>query len=30
MPVFQEIFAGNLSAEEGVKKAQEEGNAAMA
>ncbi|MDO5644255.1 MAG: sugar ABC transporter substrate-binding protein [Dermabacter sp.] len=30
MPIFQEIFAGNISAEEGVRKAQEEGNAAMA
>lgn len=30
MPVFQEVMAGNLPAAEGVKKAQEEGNAAMA
>lgn len=30
MPVFQEIFAGNAKPAEGVKKAQEEGNAAMA
>lgn len=30
IPIFQEIFAGNISAADGVKKAQEEGNAAMA
>lgn len=29
MPIFQEIFAGNISAKDGVKKAQDEGNAAM-
>lgn len=30
MPIFQEIFIGRLSAEEGIPQAQEEGNAAMA
>ena len=30
MPVFQEVFIGRLTAEEGVPQAQEEGNAAMA
>ena len=30
MPIFQEVFIGRLSAEEGIPQAQEEGNAAMA
>ena len=30
MPVFQEVFIGRLTAEEGIPQAQEEGNAAMA
>ena len=30
MPIFQEVFIGRLTAEEGIPQAQEEGNAAMA
>ena len=30
LPLFQEVFIGRLSAEEGIPQAQEEGNAAMA
>ncbi|ASK65580.1 sugar ABC transporter substrate-binding protein [Brachybacterium avium] len=30
IPIFQEVFIGRLSAEEGIPQAQEEGNAAMA
>ena len=30
IPIFQEVFIGRLTAEEGIPQAQEEGNAAMA
>ena len=30
IPIFQEVFIGRLSAEDGIPQAQEEGNAAMA